>query len=1300
MPYTLEYDIQWPPNRSDVFIVIWKHHVYLFRMEQSLCTTGDSNSFVIGSKRKFLISISNIWTNNVSPQCVAWVPSSNKPSLDVVPEYLIAITHNVGCVKLIGLPDSNVEEDRFGLQNKELTPRFSRNTTFLAWNPWKRNLLAQGFEKPRNSREPSVLIWDVTKYAGSRPTNIKSTDRGPVCANDLDARTYSLPFALHGPDYNVPDAQITSSLVSIYSSVSKKEWISSTTTCDKPLCDLGIQDAASFAWLSKSSFIAGMSGTYLKVFDLSDPSKVCQVTTTRAVYGLTVDPLCSKRFASFCEHQISLWRLDNLEKPVYTFMESGDVQQIKWSPSREAWLGVLVTDACTVKLYDTYPMFCQSIEEPEQIPLERLLFPSSRSNVNLVAFSWHPSNINCLLTLDRDGCLNVAQFVERPAIGWSANQILVWSYTRDWTALSLTGIVSSNMDALMKFLHPIDESKQPDNTANNTTVAAAKNGNTNHHSLSNATTKCFVSYQNDTNRDNSNNNSDNNKDRHDTETALLVELKRRMELDIAVIMRKRAELGYGLDIKGATYVEIVKDDVQLRTMWTWIKYISDYMNDSLIRRHFDVDTLQSTYTSNQRNGGDGFPSSRRRAVPFRGSGVISLLCDSTSSSGPNKLTSEVLANVEWQGIDAKLPFLRYRSAERSRVLRFCMWPLDDTDSVQRPVFESLCSEGQYERAAAMALINLKFDWALSFLNRVSSDSDIDLVALALAGYTDTQNELWRITCGNLIKHLQNPYLRVMFIFLSRQGGDFNSILNDDALCLIDRVAFACLYLNDDDLLIFLRSTCDSMVQRGQLESILLTGLCSNDFINLIQNYVDSTGDVQSAAIVSLHACQLSLNDNYLSAISNNDKRTDINDNNGLNNSRHVQIVLNGVRSSSSSSSTVDKKLSTPLSYGSGVGRGYASNDQQPMIIKLGGSKIANWVQCYRDLLDQWQMWFYRADFDITYKSRLLSDYFSSTSASRTQMSTSLLIPSSKSVEVDVPTSSSTTGTSSSNCSTTTVSTSIANSSAYTGSSSSSSSSSSSKVRNIGFVAGANQVFVACGFCGWRLEPHSNKLNISSSGGGSNVNNPSVIDTTSSTTISNLQMHGGGGKQTICQHCRKPLPRCSICLMHLGTSIPMNECVSVSSATKAEVMFQQSALAPTAKLSADFMNAMQISVTGSSVPLAENSVNKSSNHKALYSSSEKSPSISNSISIADWFVWCQACRHGGHARHLTDWFYGDSVDLGDIGYTKECPVSGCQCRCASLDVNQTLSQLNYTRSSLNSSPDSEESSSLGDNETIR
>lgn len=137
------------------------------------------------------------------------------------------------------------------------------------------------------------------------------------------------------------------------------------------------------------------------------------------------------------------------------------------------------------------------------------------------------------------------------------------------------------------------------------------------------------------------------------------------------------------------------------------------------------------------------------------------------------------------------------------------------------------------------------------------------------------------------------------------------------------------------------------------------------------------------------------------------------------------------------------------------------------------------------------------------------------------------------------------------------------------------------------------------------------FNISGAGsGGSNtsntMNSSSIIDTPCSptpttTTSTNLQMHGGGGKLTICQHCRKPLPRCSICLMHLGTSIPLNEYMSVTNAIKsAESMFQQTGLKSTGKLSVDFMNAMQINTTSSSIPLSENNAINKSNQKNLYS----------------------------------------------------------------------------------------------------
>ena len=40
----------------------------------------------------------------------------------------------------------------------------------------------------------------------------------------------------------------------------------------------------------------------------------------------------------------------------------------------------------------------------------------------------------------------------------------------------------------------------------------------------------------------------------------------------------------------------------------------------------------------------------------------------------------------------------------------------------------------------------------------------------------------------------------------------------------------------------------------------------------------------------------------------------------------------------------------------------------------------------------------------------------------------------------------------------------------------------------------------------------------------------------------------------------------------------------------------------------------------------------------------------------WFTWCQTCRHGGHASHMTEWFKEHT----------ECPVNSCVCNCMNLD----------------------------------
>ncbi|PIK53861.1 putative WD repeat-containing protein mio [Apostichopus japonicus] len=126
--------------------------------------------------------------------------------------------------------------------------------------------------------------------------------------------------------------------------------------------------------------------------------------------------------------------------------------------------------------------------------------------------------------------------------------------------------------------------------------------------------------------------------------------------------------------------------------------------------------------------------------------------------------------------------------------------------------------------------------------------------------------------------------------------------------------------------------------------------------------------------------------------------------------------------------------------------------------------------------------------------------------------------------------------------------------------------------------------------------------------------PSLLSSRSIQSGGSHMRFGGRGQSTLkpkaCYVCRKPLPRCSLCQMNMGTT------------------------------------------SGTSKLLPQR--NKSS--KALQSSTGGGDNAVKA-SFDVWFTWCQSCRHGGHGCHLRDWFSTHS----------ECPVTGCACKCMQLDT---------------------------------
>ncbi|KAF4654056.1 hypothetical protein FOZ61_008497 [Perkinsus olseni] len=49
-----------------------------------------------------------------------------------------------------------------------------------------------------------------------------------------------------------------------------------------------------------------------------------------------------------------------------------------------------------------------------------------------------------------------------------------------------------------------------------------------------------------------------------------------------------------------------------------------------------------------------------------------------------------------------------------------------------------------------------------------------------------------------------------------------------------------------------------------------------------------------------------------------------------------------------------------------------------------------------------------------------------------------------------------------------------------------------------------------------------------------------------------------------------------------------------------------------------------------------------------------------LPLNEWVTWCSTCHHGGHLKHVTEWF----------AHHDECPVAGCGCCCNSIDAHDS------------------------------
>ncbi|XP_065221938.1 GATOR2 complex protein MIOS-B [Planococcus citri] len=214
------------------------------------------------------------------------------------------------------------------------------------------------------------------------------------------------------------------------------------------------------------------------------------------------------------------------------------------------------------------------------------------------------------------------------------------------------------------------------------------------------------------------------------------------------------------------------------------------------------------------------------------------------SGKANVLKSE---HVWTQWHDIGVPIVVYKSPARENALQLCGW----TFSKDLSTLERMELDGAYARAAAIAIFNLRLRYAIDILNRGAvRQPQLAVIAMALSGYTTDKKSLWRELCPTTKEQLSDPYLKAAFAFLVDQSKTFEHVLCETDMLIDDRVAFACIFLSDADLVEYVCKLTDYIYETGDITGIILTGT-SEECIPLLQKYLDKTGDVQSVSLIAV-----------------------------------------------------------------------------------------------------------------------------------------------------------------------------------------------------------------------------------------------------------------------------------------------------------------------------------------------------------------------------------------------------------------------------------------------------------------
>lgn len=294
--------------------------------------------------------------------------------------------------------------------------------------------------------------------------------------------------------------------------------------------------------------------------------------------------------------------------------------------------------------------------------------------------------------------------------------------------------------------------------------------------------------------------------------------------DISSTMYRRALFKYGMDPEFNKNL-IVEDYQPLRTVWSWMSWsMKAALEKKLKTQDFDF-ALEGCLNIWKGIGGNpGTPQEPYSdeffdAVELVNSRFpIDIFPESITQAPLRQLA---LSSIGWCLTEAE--FVTFQNG------------LIDMGKHDKAAFHSIAQSRDIKRAIEVLELGGALDVESAVADFMAAKAD------------DEAERSWRRACEERNIDLESPYVRAIFAYLDT--ADWRDVIDEQGLTLRERIAISIRYIRDEDLTSILQDLCRTEVAEGNLEGLLLTGI-NAESLDLLQTYVDRTGDVQTAALIS------------------------------------------------------------------------------------------------------------------------------------------------------------------------------------------------------------------------------------------------------------------------------------------------------------------------------------------------------------------------------------------------------------------------------------------------------------------